>query len=152
VPRREQHVRVGAVTGAAAAALAAGASGQGPVAIAIEAAGGGLGGGLGARMPDVVNPPTSPFHRAFAHSACAGSCVVNASAAVILNWQASCRERAAACHEAWNRPDATLLDTVFAAFGELFWRLLSGLLAGFPVGYASHLAMDSLTRAGIRFA
>jgi hypothetical protein len=41
---------------------------------------------------------------------------------------------------------------VFAALGELFWRLLAGFVAGFPVGYASHLAMDSLTKAGIRFA
>ena len=43
------------------------ASNEKPLNVLIEAAGGAAGGWLGARLPDMIDPPTSPRHRSIGH-------------------------------------------------------------------------------------
>lgn len=149
MPNRKAHVRVAAVTGAAAAGVAAATSKQSIGACIVETGGGWIGGQFGGRLPDVLNPPTSPRHRAFAHSFAAGGGTAASMIAALQRAQSACRKRADRCHATRTRDDASFLEVVLGYLGELFWRLLAGFIAGLPVGYLSHLAMDSMTPAGL---
>jgi len=56
----------------------------------------GLGGVYGGRLPDVLEPATSSWHRSLAHSGAAGGAIV-ATRSALMEWQKFCRERAEYC-------------------------------------------------------
>jgi len=66
MPNRDVHLRVGAVSGAAYATYHA--WGQPRPSVLAEAAGGLVGGIGGGLFPDWIDTPSSPRHRAEAHS------------------------------------------------------------------------------------
>jgi LexA-binding, inner membrane-associated putative hydrolase len=113
----------------------------------IEIAGGMLGGWYGSMMPDALEPATSSWHRDFCHSWAVQVSAVKALA-LVGAWESECRKLAieyqARCQSEPDPPKRFLYS-----LAELFWRLVTGLAAGFIAGYSSHLALDALTPRGL---
>lgn len=110
---------------------------------------GGLGtGSLGARLPDVFDPPTRPRHRSVAHGIVPVAVVGTAAVRGLDGVQA--RLRAEANRRAALRASAiTPLQHLWHAIIEVLCRLGAGALAGLLAGYGSHIALDALTPAGL---
>lgn len=134
------HLATGTVVGGIAAGLLA--THVAPPFAAAEVAGGLLGGAIGGIMPDVLEPATSPDHRKLAHSVVAAGAL---GLADVTQRQAACRGRATL--HTLNAASLPLgcRERCDAELAAAWWSFLAGLVAGFCVGYASHLAMDALT-------
>jgi len=144
MPTRRIHGGVGALSGGTVAAVRV--SNAVVPQFAAETIGGVIGGWIGGVLPDVLEPATSPNHRQFAHSMLAGGALTLARVA-----EGQARRRASANAVA-NR--ALLLPVGSRERGDaelaaMAWRLAAGILIGFVVGYASHLALDACTSRGL---
>lgn len=139
MPNRPIHVATSTTAGAGYAFYKA--HNQNDLAKILEAAGGALGGYIGGILPDLLDPPLHPGHRAFAH----GFLPVAAGASVwsqgLDGWQT--RLRQLANEQSYRRSQSTdPLAAAWYAIAEWAIRLLSGLLAGFGAGYITHVALD----------
>jgi membrane-bound metal-dependent hydrolase YbcI (DUF457 family) len=105
-----------------------------------------LGGVLGGRLPDLLEPATSPNHRGVCHS---GIAVTGLIAAVQANWQAVCRERAVACDNVALSLPADSSERANEEMKALLWRAFASLLTGLVAGYASHLLLDAGTERSL---
>src|SRR4051794_40434687 len=92
MPRRAEHLTLGAIAGSGLAFLRANNVGLTGNALLIETAGGLLGGLSGGIAPDWLEPATSPRHRDIAHSIVLLALTATAELAQV---QADCRRRAA---------------------------------------------------------
>lgn len=146
MPNRDVHFRAGAVAGSAYAAYHAWGE-PGPYLFAETAGGliGGIGGGL---LPDWIDTPCSPHHRAEAHSMSLTGTLGYFINEQLPDWQAALRDKAE--HYAHLRASSpSLLPQVGYGILEFLFHFLAGLLPGFLAGYASHLALDSLTPSSL---
>jgi hypothetical protein len=110
----------------------------------VETAGGAVGGYLGGRLPDLIDPPTCPNHRGIGHSFLSISVAGTIIYKSLSDWQDWFRQRA---DEAKQRAD-NATDQVSRGFflvAEFVLRFIAGLIAGVIGGYASHLALDFMT-------
>jgi LexA-binding, inner membrane-associated putative hydrolase len=146
MPNRDVHLPVGAVSGAAYAAYHAWGQ-PGPYVLA-EAAGGLVGGIGGGLLPDSIDTPCSPRHRAEAHSMSITGTVGYYMNQQLPQWQANLRAEAQRYAQLRAASTSVLPQIGYSAL-ELIFRFLSGLLAGLLAGYASHLALDSLTPSSL---
>lgn len=145
MPNRNVHIPVGGFSGGACAEYHAwGLPVPQLVAEAVGGVAGGIGGGV---LPDAFDTPASPNHRAAAHSM-----GVTGGIGYFLNeqlpeWQQSLRNQG--LHYARLRAASpSLLPQI--GYGILvLCYFLSGALAGLLAGYASHLALDSLTPSSL---
>lgn len=146
MPNRRVHVQVGAVAGCFVAANRAQA--QPGQCVWREVLGGILGGIGGGLLPDLIDTPDSPHHRAEAHSLSITGAAGYYVSDRLCAWQSSLREHAD--HFAQMRyasPDP--LPQIGYGLLELFFRFLAGALAGLLAGYASHLIFDSFTPSSL---
>jgi len=118
-----------------------------------EIAGGGVGGYLGALLPDILEPGVSSWHRGTAHSWSAGAGIVSLRDR-LAGWEKFCREQAENCKaipmmsvDAFTFVPAPVdpISDLFAKLAEFLWRFLAGLANGLAAGYVSHLALDAVT-------
>jgi hypothetical protein len=146
MPDRDVHLPVGAVSGVAYAAYHAWGQ-PGPHILAEGAGGlvGGIGGGL---LPDWIDLPCSPRHRAEAHSMSITGTIGYFINEQLPNWQASLRNEAQR-YAQLSAASPSLLPQIGYGVLEFVLRFLAGLLAGLLAGYASHLALDSLTPSSL---
>lgn len=119
----------------------------GPWPALAESAGGFCGGWVGGALPDVLEPATSPRHRGPLHSWTTATGLLTYGNEGLSAFQTRCRERAVLAEERFAA--ARGLEAVVPAMAALFWRFLSGFLAGLQGGYVSHLALDAVTPAGL---
>lgn len=128
---RAAHVNAGVICGLSAAVALANRDDQADV--FLEGIGGILGGWLGGRLPDMLEPATSPDHRATFHSLTVGGGGNALAIPRLMDLQADVRARAREC----------------AAEGEdwhaLALNILAGVVVAVPAGYVSHLLLDSTT-------
>ncbi len=124
-------------------------SGQSDGARLLETFGAAAGGLLGGRVPDTLDPPTSPRHRGRAHSFVVAGMLVQFCAEDLPKWQHYCRERADQFAMRRRQCPAGSFDELTLALAEAFWRTLAGFLAGLPAGYLTHLGLDACTPACI---
>lgn len=146
MPNGKVHTFVGAGSGAALT-IYCGRSHE-PGVRFIEAVGGGLGGYLGGKLPDMLEPAVSPWHRDLAHSWATGTAVV-AALPRLKPWEQYCRQRAAQYGALRSSPGVDPLTRFLHGLLELFWRLAAGFASGLAAGYASHLALDAFTPSGL---
>lgn len=146
MPNRDVHIPVGGVSGGAYAAYRAwGLSGP---QLLVETAAGVIGGFGGGMLPDAIDAPLCPRHRAAAHSVS-----VTGAFGYLLNqglpeWQESLRNQGQ--HYGHLRAASTsVVPQIGYGLLELLCYFLSGALAGLLAGYASHLALDSLTPSSL---
>jgi hypothetical protein len=142
MPNRDVHVRVGAAAGGGYALYMS--YGQPAWHVVAETAGGALGGIVGGVLPDWIDTPSSPWHRAEAHSMAITGFAGRLVSQHLPTWQAWLRSQAV--HYSAMRAQSPSPVAQFW-FWLLEWgcRLLAGALAGLMAGYASHLILDSLT-------
>jgi len=114
----------------------------------VEGVGGAIGGYLGGKMPDVLEPAIHAWHRNFCHSWTVGALVAGGVAA-LGRWEKDCRERAADFRRRRLAADVQPLMAFFYWLAELFWNLAAGFLAGLGAGYVSHLVLDASTPRGL---
>jgi hypothetical protein len=142
MPNRDVHLPVGAVSGLAYAGYLA--YGQPSPCLLVEVAGGlagGIGGGL---LPDWIDTPCSPRHRAEAHSMSITGTVGYFVSDQLPEWQSSLRQKAD-FYSQKRAASTEFLPQMGYGFLEFLLRFIAGALAGLLAGYASHLALDSLT-------
>jgi membrane-bound metal-dependent hydrolase YbcI (DUF457 family) len=120
---------------------------QDGLAILAETAGGALGGWLGGALPDVLEPATSPRHRALCHSWAAATTILTWANARVADAQQYCRDQA----QHWERRAASAdgLGALFATLAALLCHFAAGFFAGLRGGYVSHLVLDAVTPAGL---
>lgn len=128
MPKRDVHVNTGMVCGAGLAMICA--QNQKPEQFIIETLGGIAGGYIGGRLPDIIEPATSPRHRDSAHSIAAGGGIIKFGNIQLCEWQQACREKAT---EAQERRKAQIPGSL-KEFGcyllEMFCQALAGAIAG----------------------
>lgn len=146
MPNRAVHLRLGAASGVAFATYQAWGQ-PGPYVFAEGAGGlvGGMGGGL---LPDWIDTPCSPRHRAEAHSMSITGTASYFIREQLPTWQAGLRDEAQRYAQLREASPSLLPQIGYGAL-ELIFRFLAGLLAGLLAGYASHLALDSLTPSSL---
>ncbi len=103
-----------------------------------EIAGSGLGGYIGAQLPDVFDPPCyGPSHRQLAHSIRALVGAGGIGSTLFTALEARCRELAEEAETMGNE----FLAALFSALAGFFW--------GLAWGYISHIGLDAMTPLGI---
>jgi len=121
---------------------------QRPEHLLLEVLGGLIAGNLGARLPDVFEPPTHPGHRSLAHGiapvAAVGLAAVRGLDGAQVRLRAETERRAALRASA-----TTSLQRVWQAVFEILCRLGAGALAGLLGGYGSHITLGAFTPAGL---
>lgn len=120
---------------------------QGVLGFLSESVGGGFGGFVGGKIPDLIEPASHPNHRGVAHSLTVGGGTVLAFARA-PSWEQRLRDAA-------NRMRNERLETegvgrsMLLWLAEVFLRVLTGFLTGLGAGYVSHLALDGCTPRGL---
>lgn len=142
MPNKKTHVTVGTIVGGGHAAYKA--WGQEPYQIFLEALGGALGGYVGGRVPDIIDPPTSPRHRSIGHGVIPNGIVSAICYKNLGNWQNSLRSRAADYQSKREQAEG-LVDQIKYGLLEALCYILSGFLAGLGAGHTSHLLLDLTT-------
>ncbi|WP_160174452.1 metal-dependent hydrolase [Archangium violaceum] len=149
---RKAHSTVGAVVGSINAARCLPA-GQASIHNIAEVLGGALGGVVGSRLPDIIEPAIHSHHRSFAHSVTVASGVATKGMSISADMASWCRDQAemfrqrAVEHSA--RPDGSALAQLFYSLMEFLLHFAAGFVSGIPAGYVSHLAMDMTTPRSI---
>ncbi len=109
-----------------------------------EIVGGTLGGLLGGMMPDELDPPISPNHRALAHSAGVALLALPRLEGLLSGWEGHLRHLAdevRACR-GWQKSD---LAKILLGLLEILLRIAAGIASGIVAGYSTHLILDGLT-------
>lgn len=158
---RKTHRRAGRVSGAVYAAHRAKSQNGGN--LVIEAAGGALGGDVGALVADFLEPGVSSWHRGTAHSCAAGGAILSLGE-VLAGAETFCRQKAELKAEErktlQTTPDPqqpnlflavpnSSLAQLWLSICEIFWRALAGFANGLAAGYISHLVLDAGTSRSI---
>ena len=145
MPNCRTHTQVGAIAGVTLAGYHA--RDETPADLMMELLGGAIGGYVGGRLPDLIEPATFPGHRDVVHSCVA----LGAAASLALDgWRRECRTSATAYRETLASP--TVLSDYQRAMCrllDLLWRLAAGFSTGLQAGYISHLVLDGCTPSGL---
>jgi len=142
VPNYDVHGPVGTASGGAYALYMS--YGQPPCHVVAETLGGVLGGLAGGVLPDRIDIPDCPRHRAEAHSMAITGTVGWFVKENLPEWQTWLRSQAD--HFATLRAASiTGVHQFLYLLAEYFCRFLAGLIAGVLAGYASHLVLDFFT-------
>ena len=156
MPNREEHKAIGSI-GGPVASIALDQVRPRPrrrcsskPALAGRAAASYFGGRVGAPLADLIDVPTSPRHRGFAHAVVPQGGFLWAVFGIILAWRNAWLDIAddlAECREREANPLIRLLLTVL--------EVGCGFVAEFPIGVVggnmSHLLADAGTPDGLRF-
>ena len=145
MPNGKTHAPVGVLAGGIAAGVVAGNAGSNVLA---EGLGGALAGWLGAKLPDWIDPPTSPGHRSIGHGVAPVLLVLRSAAARVPQWQFDLRRKATE-HRAASESAPTTWEQILHRLLEFLRLVASGALTGLLWGYGSHLAMDATTPASL---
>lgn len=147
MPRRDKHLEIGITLALILVALLI-LTDEDQKRSLLELIGAALGVLVGALLPDILEPATTPRHRKTCHSVAVlagnGALIVTPPAAM-LKWRESLRRRAAQF-----RAQREALPPEHPGRTELWLyqvgcHVLSGISIGLPVGYVSHLMADSKT-------
>ncbi|MCD4706135.1 MAG: metal-dependent hydrolase [Candidatus Sabulitectum sp.] len=108
----------------------------------------GFGGCLGGILPDLIDPPTSPNHRAFGHSPMILIFLVVVTLYIVHQLEKDWSNRVKATdhfhgigYDCWE-------ETVDSPYLK---KAITGFFTGLCSGHTSHLALDSKTPAGINW-
>ena len=146
MPNQREHLDYAGICGAGAAVYYA--QEQDLLVMLAEVVGGYFAGRFGGRLPDLIDPPTSPNHRSFGHGVVPNGLVAANfyDFAVELQrdvrrWAAEAKARGQRCEDPLER----LLE-----LGLYFLlHMVAGAIAGLPAGHLSHLLADSVTKKSL---
>lgn len=144
MPNHRVHRTAGAAAGLAWAAL------TGPALEGKELAwtltGGAIGGAIGGALPDVLEPADTPSHRSIGHSWLVLAAILKFSSG---EWAMYFHSTAEQCLTLGSNP--WLTPEVRQAYEREanLNRMIAGIFAGLPAGYASHLTLDACTPSSL---
>jgi hypothetical protein len=144
MPNHDVHWPVGTASGGAYALYMG--YGQPTVHVIAETLGGAAGGWAGGVLPDRIDTPDCPRHRAEAHSMALTGTIGLYVKENLPQWQTYLRARADD-FASMRAASTSGLDQFLFMLAEFFCRFLAGLIAGALAGYASHLVLDFFTPA-----
>lgn len=113
-----------------------------------EVIGGAMGGVVGGRLPDQIEPATSSYHRKFAHSAV----LTGAGTYAAHEYLRDLRENLSAKALEYERlalESSDWLEQILYTAACWLAQLASGFVTGVVAGYASHILLDSFTPRGV---
>lgn len=114
-----------------------------------ESFGGIVGGGIGALLPDIIEPAIHSWHRSFAHSYAAGTAMIVKGPQLLNSWRNYCL-RQSEYHEQLSIYYQNHFWLWLKHWGlYIGWRFLRGLVPGAVGGYGSHLLLDAGTPRGL---
>ncbi len=147
MPNKQTHVRVGTLTGYGFAAYRA--REQEPLNMLLEAIGGGIGGYIGGRLPDIIEPASWPGHRQLAHSAVTGVGIGIGGYKLLEQWEEWCRSEAERYRREKEQRTLSGLEEFLYILTDIVLHIAAGALNGLVAGYLSHLALDASTKKRI---
>lgn len=147
MPNADTHVPVGLMAGGLAGYTSAPKDVPGLDRL-IETLGGLLGGYIGARLPDIIDPPTNPNHRDIAHGAVNAILAGRMYLKRLPAWQKEFRDKAAH-YQARSELEENGFRKFLYALMSVFCLSIAGVLAGIIAGYSSHLILDFQTPKGL---
>lgn len=109
-----------------------------------EFIGGGLGGVLGASLPDILEPATSSWHRGPAHSATGSAGLLYVAFKTVGNVRRQLDETADRYYER-ARSSEDWLEKGFYYLLAFLLDMANGFVTGVVPGYVSHVALDATT-------
>ena len=138
---KKTHVTVGAITAGVVATkkLDCYKTGTEKISFLIGSLGGGY---VGGRLPDLIDPPTSPNHRAGAHSLLILLSLAKVSYDDLISGKYSPEDIVDKFLPIDRENEDDLLFLIFRS-------ALKGFIAGLIPGYLSHLALDMTTKKGL---
>jgi hypothetical protein len=142
MPNKSVHQAVGALAGGGLAL--AKSNGQTVGHQITETIGGAVAGFGFGRLPDIIEPASSPNHRSFGHSATTELILSAVGVNMLDEWQSFLRTHADR-QAAIAKQAQTPLSELWHLFLEFLCRLLAGAVAGALGGYGSHLALDAFS-------
>jgi membrane-bound metal-dependent hydrolase YbcI (DUF457 family) len=116
--------------------------------VVAQVLGGAVGGKLGSRLPDLIEPPTSSWHRSAAHSLVATAAVATAGLAKSNGLAERLR---VAARDARIRSDENPNVRAMQMVLRLLNSFGAGVATGIPAGYVSHTLLDAATPRSIPF-
>ena len=144
MPRRDVHEVWGMTSGVAAAFLLM--PKEDNAGLMAELLGAVVGGNIGGRAADILEPALTPNHRAVAHSGLAVAALVQLARSGMI---AGCRDQSTACQSRALDLSRSAEQRSTDRVHDLLWRVAAGLLIGFIAGYSSHLLLDAGTKRGL---
>lgn len=144
---RAEHIKKGVLVGAGMAIYKA--REQKLEDIIFEAIGGGFGGYIGSRLPDVIEPASWPGHRQHAHSIMAGGGIIYSLYKLLDKWEEYYRSQATYYSVKKNEEDLYWHQKLLYTVLEIISLILTGVFIGLSSGYISHLALDCGTTKGL---
>lgn len=106
---------------------------------------GGIGGGvLGGKLPDMIDPPTSPRHRSIGHGVIPVTGMTKWVSKNLGAIQEKCRS-AATSYETRARQETDQFKAFVFNILAVLLRFLAGAVAGVVAGYLSHIVVDGFT-------
>jgi hypothetical protein len=142
------HRKVGTIVGAAAALVSTDDTQELWKRIA-EGLGGAIGGNVGARMPDWIEPALHAWRRDVGHSCTTLYAIVRFTPKVIRSWERYCRGQAREAAKQKLAAETARQPSSWFLLGEMYWTVATGVLRGLAAGYVSHLVLDCATPRGI---
>ena len=142
MPNKKTHGPVSTGIGVAAALLRS--DEKNPWARALIGVGGGIGGYWGGRMPDLIDPPTSPNHRSWGHGVLPVSATFGSAISRAQRFEKDLLRYASNLGTAAGEAE-TFIDRLLLTAGQALALLVAGAIPGFAAGYVSHLALDLTT-------
>ncbi len=107
--------------------------------------GGIIGGYFGSKIPDIIDPPTSPNHRSVGHGVVQNMYLLKIVSENIGAFREFCFEKAKEYEEkAKSCLDSPFMNFFFIILSEAY-KFAAGLALGIIAGHVSHLALDCTT-------
>lgn len=142
MPSKAFHVRTGVIAGlVVAASIQERSESPDPI---IEIFGAAVGGYLGARLPDLIDPPTSPNHRSIGHGLIPVGVITKFVVENLVDFRNYCFDEAVRFQAMANESRGTVRSVLFEIWSSTL-RFIAGLAGGVLGGYISHLGFDFLT-------
>lgn len=142
MPNGKVHTTAAVTSGICVAAYRA--RRQEPLHQLAETIGGAIGGFGGGKLPDLVEPAISSWHRSTAHS-WTGFAAASMAMTGLEQWEEFCRRKAEHHRLVRISIDQDPLGGLLHLLAEYFWRIAAGVASGLGAGYISHLVLDGLT-------
>ncbi len=144
---RQTHVTIGTLAGCGVAAYRA--REQEPLNMLLEVIGGSLGGYIGGRLPDVIEPASYPGHLQLAHSAATSTVIGIGSYKLLEKWEELCRSKTECYRRVRGLGVLSGFDEFLYLLAEIMLHIATGTLSGLGAGYFSLLVLDGGTPAGL---